>query len=589
MYVSLQQRVRKSVNEVRRLDAHAVWVRYQKEGMKRNLSAVIVLLSALLVSGTSVAQSAESAEDVISGDAASGVEASGETVTPAEVDSVRAAQPSSGGAPSDVQEAVRLFDAENYSQAALVLWDYLRDAEIGSPGYARAQYEIARTLVKLELYQSALLFFDEILLEGPDHPYFASSAPWLMGISEAFPGDNLMLQRLSNFAVIFPQDIEPKYHDDFAFLMGQYFYDQGELERSLEYLDTISTGSPVYNEALFLSAITDIRRYEARPASQKLIELMRILEGSRRGDDAAEELQRLTRITMARTFYSAGQYDDALRYYEQIPQESTYWLDALFESSWAYFQVDEYNRALGNLHSLNSPFFNDQYYPEAPILQAVILFYNCQFEQVRLTLDEFNYVYVPLREELEITIDSFQTDDDFFEYLQSAELQDEQAANFDPKLQQIVDATLDAKSLQEALTLVDTIEAEQRRLSSMPGQFQSSTLGSFLGGEIQRIQGDASRDGGALARERLNAVLQELREKERQASAILVETDLAEADALSADLSSELVSDASGAREITVGKDEIMWEFQGEYWRDELGHYYYRIASECSVSGADAP
>jgi hypothetical protein len=457
---------------------------------------------------------------------------------------------------------------------------------MGSSNYARAQYELARTLVKLELYQGAMLFFDEILLEGTRHPYFASSAPWLLGISEALPGDTLMLERLSNFAPIFPDGIEPKYHDDFAYLMGQYFYDQGELDKASEYLGTIGEESDFYNESLFLAAITDIRRYEARPASEKLIELMRILEEAPRSDEEAQELKRLTRITMARTFYSAGQYDDALRYYEQIPQESGYWLDALFESSWAYFQVDEYNRALGNLHSLNSPFFNDQYYPEAPILQSVILFYNCQFEQVRLTLDDFNYVYVPLREELEITIDSFQSDSEFFEFLQSAEVQEEQAQNFDPKLQQIVEATLQSNALQQALSLVKAIEAEQDRLANMSESFQNSTLGSFLSGEIDRIHEDAKKEGGALVRERLNTILEELKEKERQASSILVETDLAEAEALSADLSGELVSGSGGPREIEVGKDEILWEFEGEYWRDELGNYYYRITSECSEGDA---
>ena len=37
---------------------------------------------------------------------------------------------------------------------------------------------------------------------------------------------------------------------------------------------------------------------------------------------------------------------------------------------------DNHEKALGNLHTLNSPFFKDEYVPEAGILEAVIFFAN---------------------------------------------------------------------------------------------------------------------------------------------------------------------------------------------------------------------
>ena len=51
-----------------------------------------------------------------------------------------------------------------------------------------------------------------------------------------------------------------------------------------------------------------------------------------------------------------------------------------------------------NLHTLNSPFFTNEYTPEAPILSAVIFYSNCNYERTRDTINEFRLTYEPLRD-----------------------------------------------------------------------------------------------------------------------------------------------------------------------------------------------
>src|SRR5699024_3537897 len=86
---------------------------------------------------------------------------------------------------------------------------------------------------------------------------------------------------------------------------------------------------------------------------------------------------------------------------------------------------------------------------------------------------------------------------------------------------------------------------------------------------------------GQLVINRLNTILSELETRNRESSAILVETDLAEANALSDDVASELESTDSATKKDRVSSEQIVWRFDGEYWRDELGYYSYHIHSQC--------
>ena len=62
----------------------------------------------------------------------------------------------------------------------------------------------------------------------------------------------------------------------------------------------------------------------------------------------------------------------AVESWNQVSVSSGYWLDAMFESSWAFFLADQFSRALGNVHSLESPYFPQAYYPEALDRKSVV-------------------------------------------------------------------------------------------------------------------------------------------------------------------------------------------------------------------------
>ena len=65
------------------------------------------------------------------------------------------------------------------------------------------------------------------------------------------------------------------------------------------------------------------------------------------GRDASDQKPRIVHHGEAR----------AIQRYDALGKHSPYWLDSLFESSWAFFNQRKYEKAMGNLFTLSTPFF----------------------------------------------------------------------------------------------------------------------------------------------------------------------------------------------------------------------------------------
>ena len=100
---------------------------------------------------------------------------------------------------------------------------------------------------------------------------------------------------------------------------------------------------------------------------------------------------------------------------------SAAWLDAIFESSWAYFRIADYEKALGNWVTLHAPFFANEYFPESLILKAVTYYENCRYPESLGMLTEFESQYGPLRDELEKLTKDAKTPDDYYALLKRLE------------------------------------------------------------------------------------------------------------------------------------------------------------------------
>ncbi|MEC9398027.1 MAG: hypothetical protein VX475_10430, partial [Myxococcota bacterium] len=292
------------------------------------------------------------------------------------------------------------------------------------------------------------------------------------------------------------------------------------------------------------------------------------------------QLLELTWLGMARVFYSVGEYNKAIKYYSLIPRKSPVWPKALFESSWAYFQLDKANKALGNLHTINSPFFARSYFPEAPILSGVIFFYNCKYARVRYELEEFEFTYLPIKDELEQVIADNQDPGKMVEWLRDLQSGKSSA---DEKITRILAASLDDKQIQRKLKLIEATSVELGKIEKLPSTWKSSALGGALVQDATVAREFAINELGELVQSRLKRVRDQIVDLNVNRERILFEVERAERGEIEAEMRAEmqLDSNVTDAKRVAVTDEELYWTFDGEYWKDELGYYFFTVNTEC--------
>jgi hypothetical protein len=298
---------------------------------------------------------------------------------------------------------------------------------------------------------------------------------------------------------------------------------------------------------------------------------------------------------LARVYYTASNRTDAetgdravdgrllgnaVEAWNRIGTGSEYWLDALFEESWAFFLADEYSRAMGNIHTLYSPYFDDAYYPEALVLKAVIFFSACQVENAEAMIAQFHERYDPVQGELQSTLEQYQGDNQqFFDFLQRVRAEE---ANLSPRIRGIVASALSDRTLLRNLEYVRILEAEEARLGQSPAEFRESSLGNRILQEIFVAKSFAVEQTGELARGRYSRLIDELGELMNQVDTVELEIATYQRGQLSQEMQEQQTAvQRSGGLNVQIDEEHQRWPFDGEYWRDELGFYRQQVTSQC--------
>jgi outer membrane protein assembly factor BamD (BamD/ComL family) len=481
-------------------------------------------------------------------------------------------------AKAELEEALKAYKKNDFLRASLILYRITSRNEVSvSPVEQKAEYTLGKTLYRLNLYQASLNFFDRVVQAGPEHRYFKATCKWLYYLSRKISGDPGLLEKIAKYK---PQDCPVDFRNELAFLVGQYHYKKGAVETGLGFLKQVGAKSRYFPKAIFLAGISYVRLEKPKPAVEAFKVLRRA--SSLGGDNITEDLKyfnQLAILSMARVFYSTGQFSLSTKYYDQIGLDSTLWLDSLFEASWTYFRKNNHEKALGHLHTLNSPFFRDEYLPEAPILKAVIFYANCNYERTRQTINDFRLVYEPLRDEIKGYIENFSDPTELYNFLSKLQKTNSGGSG---RVNQILNAAFQDKTLKRLNAYVRELDREMDLIRRSKSTWSRSQLAQVIVQETEVVKSLAVDEAGRLAKQRLDRVVKELNDLISQALKIEFEVTNAEKGILENNLAGDGPKARSRKGSLYATDDEhIYWPFTGEYWRDELGYYLYTVKSEC--------
>lgn len=449
-----------------------------------------------------------------------------------------------------------------------------------------AKFGTANALVKAGLLQSAASLLVELVLEGPDKPFFQTAFSQLRTLRKQVDYSPPQLERLAEFAGQIG-GFSAGFQDEFNYVLGEFFHEGQDWGRAVSFLDSVRSTAPDYGKAQYLKGYIEVQNELYKSAVESFQRAIIATEEN----ESAPEVKDLAFLALARIAYRIGDYDASIYYYRKIPQGSYKQATAFYESSWVYFLKGDYSRALGTFHTLDSPYFNHYFYPEMWILEATAYLNLCHFDRTSLALKRFEQEVLPLIQPLETFISRTQRPEDFFTSLLQT-INGKQAAEFKMPAQ-LVPHVLANVEFYNLYRTIKQIEKEQRRIDR-----QGGALGDYaveLRDNLAKLRRDRIREIGLTIRLILGDSLQELQkfrtkyielgidmediridEEDRRQRALDEGTEVEE----------KKVAESGGTSAI-VGSDTWRWEFENEYWLDEIGAYRSMIKDACVREAAE--
>lgn len=479
-------------------------------------------------------------------------------------------------APSDLRAVRELIADENWYDAFSKLGQIIGAQQVDDPARPETWFRLGETLFALGLHQSALRAFDQVIVPT-DHPLYKDKTRFFLRIQRAVPGDLATVERLTDA----PESVHAKNDlDEVRFLLGRYYYNVGDRKKAIQNLLPIKpTAGELYLKARHLLGVVYTVENQAQPALDCWKDILRFRETVGAPSYYAA-YENLASMSLGRLFYSTGSFDTAGRYYDRVTEGTSAWLDSLFELGWTYFQLGRIDRVLGVLHTLNSPYFEDRYYPEARVLQALILFRTCRFGETLVSVQKFLRDYKPLKKELDLQLGGNRSDAEFYEYLAALSADKDKLS---VQLRRIFNAALNDKRVQRAFAAVVQANQEYAGLEKLGRNTTATAFASQLKEDMGRVRSVMIAEAGGLAKQRLARVREDLTEIIRQGLRIKYETMKARRGSISDQVRADMAETAKAVSEPRVEDSEhVVWPFDGTYWKDELGGYTYDTRSKCS-------
>lgn len=282
-------------------------------------------------------------------------------------------------------------------------------------------------------------------------------------------------------------------------------------------------------------------------------------------------------VNKARHLFKVEDYKASLEAYNKIPKKSYKWPYLLLEKAWVYYQLGDFNRALGLLTTYKSPLLDTYFFPEAEYLAALSYFRLCLYEDSLTIINQFYKVYRPRFQALDTVLKQNRHSQNYFYNLM-----------FKPgdelkKHEEFVRHILTRMKKQTRFSLdfnaIFKINQEMRRIAAnekpIIKQMLLPHLAEVKENMISKINYNAKTD--------IFQFLEGVPFLSSELFKLNLEIISRKKDLVYAN--KKLIADRSRGDYSNVqrSKFEYFWTFQGAFWADELGDYSLGLKSNCQT------
>ncbi len=341
------------------------------------------------------------------------------------------------------------FLLQDYVAASVLLLDVVLTPEFrASRHYVDGLYYLGEALYRQKDYLGAKQYLRQVIDAGPSHFRFEDALGRYLDIA-ARTNDYRDLDR---YAEVFKGN--GRSAPAIQYLLGKAAYGRHDLptserlSRAIALFEGIAPG-PHYLQARYFIGACQVEAGNLAGALKEFTTVAR----SRASDSSDAAVRELAWLAMGRIDYQLGRYDAALDAYQQIPESSSSFYDALYEIAWTYVKKRDYEDAgkAVDLILLGAP--ATKLTPRANLLKGHLLLRLKKFGEAEESYNSVINKYGPVRDEIDALLEVHADPAAYFEQLLT-----EKGKTFDvatllpPAARQWADSQRDVAEAQEVVS-----------------------------------------------------------------------------------------------------------------------------------------
>jgi hypothetical protein len=453
--------------------------------------------------------------------------------------------------PEIFEIALEDFYDGRYPEAAAGFWGYTNFGDPSAENAEWAQYFLGECLRKLGMWHGAVRYYYTVAKTRQQPEILPDALGRLEAISRRRPySESLILEDLlydSEFGFL-PDTL----NDWVAYVQGLYDYRNGFIDWAELHFDGITKTSPYFLRAMYVRAVQALK-------NGKDDEALAIFDTIADSTIDAPDVKNRANLALARLLFDVNRYRDAFETYLKVEQIDLSFEQAelLLEKAWAAYFMGDRRSAMGLLHALEAPSYENFFLPDAFVLRGLIYKDLCHFVPAKRVIRGFR-----------------------FKYQRSLDLLKRRLPL--EKIPRLLHAGTQDGRVGRRTALLRTLEAERRIIEEYDSYWEDVELDKHLRRVYDLEIREQSRLWRLEFRKSSDAAALELLEVEEQINLLDYEIGLDIFKRLKAKQARRSVEEP-----LIVPYDSayVYYEFDTEFWNDELHSYKFFVTSRCFESG----
>ena len=283
-----------------------------------------------------------------------------------------------------LKQGVRYYQQGNFANAA-VTFHKLTNMSVSEDLKVQSNYYLGLSLYNRKLYQAASYPIIRVISSN-SKKFKQKSLEKLIAISNRL-GDQHMLDYIMSKMQI--SELEKLAIDVYYYKLAQVSFEKNMLDQAINYLNQSVGNNPRNESSLNLLALAYLKKDNTSAAIDVYNKLLGLY--ATKNNNYAKK--GYTYLNIARAYFPAKKYEEAAEFYRQVSKDNLAYRESLTELGWTYLHLSKLRSALSAIHTLHTPFYENYFEPESLVLRAILLNYNCQFDDAEVAVKTFNDNY----------------------------------------------------------------------------------------------------------------------------------------------------------------------------------------------------